>query len=153
MEVTNTLQPDLGCLLDRCGHIFTHRFGRRKKRREQLLAIIADQPGVTQKELAEKLEIQPASASELLMKLERRGLIRREKNQDDRRSICVHLTDAGVQALNQPAGDSPDPFAALSAQEQAQLHELLEKLLLDWQQRFPRERCCSESDDRKEAST
>ena len=129
---------DLGNLFDRCGHMFTHRFGRRKKRREQLLHLVAENPGITQKELAEHLHIQPASLSELITKLERKGLVTREKNENDRRSICVQLTETGFQRLQEPESRDLDPFAALSPGEQEQLGELLQKLVSDWELRFPR---------------
>ena len=96
--------------------------------------------GITQKELAEALSIQPASVSELLMKLERKGLIVRQKDETDRRSIRVSLSDEGAQMI-QPSKDAPaDPFQVLSAEEQDQLRMLLEKLLTDWKQRYPIER-------------
>ena len=131
--------PGLGGLLARCGHTFAHRIGDRKRGQDGILTIIAQQPGITQKELGEKLGIQPASVSELLMKLERKGLVAREKSEQDRRSIQVQLTEAGRQLLDASAEDHSDPFQALSPQEQAQLRSLLGKLLTDWEQRYPTE--------------
>ena len=128
----------LGELLDRCGHVFTHRFGRRKQRRTQLMQIVRENPGISQKELAERMHIQPASLSELVGKMEQRGLVVREKNDDDRRSIRIQLTETGLERLSQPPVDTERAFAALSHQEQAELTALLEKLLTAWEAEFPR---------------
>ena len=129
----------LAGLLGRCCHIFLHRFGGKKRGQEGILSVISQHSGITQKELAEILEIQPASVSELLMKLEHKGLVLREKDEQDRRSIRVRLTQNGNQALQQPQDTPADPFQALSAEEQEQLRSLLQKLLADWQQQYPAE--------------
>lgn len=130
---------NLGGLLDRCGHHFVHRIGGKKRGQDSVLTVISQHPGITQKELAEILGIQPASVSELLMKLERKGLVLREKNENDRRSIKVQLTEDGRTHLAAPEEESADPFQALSAEEQEQLCNLLGKLLTDWDQRYPTE--------------
>lgn len=129
----------LGSLLDRCGHYYAHRISNHKRGQDSVLAVISQHPGITQKELAEALEIQPASVSELLMKLERKGLVLRQKDTQDRRVIQVQLTEEGKQLLVTAAEETADPFQALSADEQEQLRSLLEKLLGDWTQRDPHE--------------
>lgn len=135
----HTHDDDLGSLLDRCGHFFAHRIGSKKRGQDSVLTVISRHPGITQKELAESLAIQPASVSELLMKLERKGLVLREKDEQDRRSIKVQLTEDGQTHLAEPDKEASDPFQALSAEEQEQLRSLLEKLLADWEQRYPTE--------------
>lgn len=134
-----THDDSLGSLLDRCGHCLAHRIGGKKRGQEGILSVIAQHPGITQKELAETLGIQPASVSELLMKLEHKGLVLREKDPQDRRSIQVRLTEEGQSIPAEPKEEMSDPFQALSAGEQAQLRSLLEKLLTDWEQRYPAE--------------
>lgn len=129
----------LGGLLNRCGHYFAHRIGSRNRGQESVLTVISRHPGITQKELAEALGIQPASVSELLMKLERKGLVLREKDERDRRSIKVHLTGEVQPPPSAPEEADSDPFRAISAEEQEQLRVLLEKLLADWEQQYPGE--------------
>lgn len=129
----------LGYLLGHCEHYFTHRIGSKKRGQDSILTVISQRPGITQKEIGEILGIQPASVSELLMKLERKGLVLREKDELDRRSIKVQLTEDGHCHLEEPEENSTDPFQSLSAEEQEQLRCLLEKLLADWEQRFPAE--------------
>lgn len=123
---------DLGELLGTCGHFLAHRKGGPKRGQDAILSVIAQQPGITQKGLTEILGIQPASVSELLMKLEHKGLVSREKNEADHRSICVFLTDSGKQQLQQPESNAVDPFEALTQEEKTQLRTLLQKLLNDW---------------------
>lgn len=135
----HTSDDSLGGLLDRCGHYFTHRIGSKKRGQDSILTVISQHPGISQKELGEILGIQPASVSELLMKLERKGLVLRKKDVQDRRSIKVQLTEDGRSHLAEPEEESADPFRSLSAEEQEQLRSLLEKLLTDWEQRFPAE--------------
>lgn len=130
---------ELGGLLDRCGHYFVHRIGGKKRGQDSILTVISQHPGITQKELGEILSIQPASVSELLMKLEKKGLVLREKDEQDRRSVKVRLTEDGHTHLAEPEEKSADPFQVLSTEEQEQLRCLLEKLLTDWEQRYPTE--------------
>lgn len=133
-------EQSLGGLLDRCGHFFSHRIGSKKRGQDTVLALIARHPGITQKALSELLGIQPASVSELLTKLERKGLILREKYEQDRRSIRLQLTQEGQRILDTPEEAITDPFQALTEEEQEQLRSLLEKLLADWHRRYPTER-------------
>lgn len=129
----------LGELLDRCGHYYAHRIGCSRRGRSNIMAVIAQRPGVTQKELAEILGVQPASVSELLIKLERKGFVKREKAEQDRRSVCVTLTQAGQEHLNRPEEGLSEPFQVLSEQEREQMAGILRKLLQDWQRRYPAE--------------
>ena len=98
---------------------------------ELVLRILAQEGEMDQRVLRSELHIQPGSLSELLGKLEQKGLIARERNDDDRRRVTVRLTDAGQTALSPGAEAADDPFAALTAQEQTTLRTLLEKLLAD----------------------
>lgn len=84
-----------------------------------------------QRVLRSELHIQPGSLSELLSKLEQKGLIAREHTEADRRRVTVRLTDAGQTALSPGAEAADDPFAPLTAEEQSTLRTLLEKLLAD----------------------
>ena len=129
----------LGSLLDTCGHYFSHRVGGSKRGRGKVIELIANQPGITQKELGEALGIQPASVSELLMKLERKGLVLRRKDETDRRVTRIDLTAEGL-AETERKEEKTDPFQVLSGEEQETLKELLGKLIADWENRYPNER-------------
>lgn len=61
----------------------------------RLLHALAENSGVTQQHLADSLGIRPQSVSEAIASLESQGCVRRESNPADRRSVLIHITDAG----------------------------------------------------------
>lgn len=98
-----------------------------------ILAILHEQDGLSQRELAERLQVRPPSLSELLDKLESSGMIERRQGDTDRRMSLVFLTvegrlaAAGMAARRQEKRRLLD--AGLNRDEQAALSQLLEKLL------------------------
>jgi DNA-binding MarR family transcriptional regulator len=54
----------------------------------------------TIRSLAERLQIQHHSAVELVDRMERRGLFRRERSSRDRRQVHVHVTTRGERLLS-----------------------------------------------------
>lgn len=67
-----------------------------------LLALRGLPPGhePTIRSLAERLQIQHHSAVELVDRMERRGLFRRERSRRDRRQVHVHVTPRGEKLLS-----------------------------------------------------
>ena len=63
-----------------------------------ILAWLNRQPGLSQKELAEKLEVEPITVARLVDRLEARGLLERRPDPSDRRVWRLHLLP-GVQPL------------------------------------------------------
>ena len=125
---------DLETLMRRCGHHLHHNADRGQgSTQAQVLQLIAANPGLSQRQLQEQLRVQPGSVSELLSKLENKGLIARERADDDRRCVLLSLTPEGRSAAAQ-AGEEvkADLFAALSDAEKASLRGLLKKVLLSW---------------------
>ena len=126
----------LETLLRACGHRLHHGMpGGPHGSQEQILKVLAERGGQEdQRELQEFMRIRPASASELLTKLEEKGLIERSRDDEDRRKVRVSLTDAGRAKAAEPAEalDRVDLFEALSAEEQENLRNLLLKLLNNW---------------------
>ncbi|MCS3459327.1 MULTISPECIES: MarR family winged helix-turn-helix transcriptional regulator [Aeromonas] len=70
-----------------------------------------------------------------LDKLEQRGLIERQAAPDDRRSLLVNLTEAGLalvdQAVERHVANERRLLAPLNQEEQAQLAALLKRWLLE----------------------
>lgn len=106
---------------------------------EKILRVLAQEGELTQRALTERLGIQPGSASEVIGKLERAGLIERSENAEDRRTADIRLTEQGRDHAQRTHKEKPELFSALSGQEKEQLLSLLEKLSADWQSRFSEE--------------
>jgi DNA-binding MarR family transcriptional regulator len=61
------------------------------------LVVIARGDGIRTGELAVRLGLTPPSASRLVQRLERRGLVSTERDESDRRATVVRATAAGTQ--------------------------------------------------------
>lgn len=127
-------QDDLYSLLRTCGHYLYHRFGKNMGQ-GRILAILSERESMTQKELQEMLRIQPGSATEILTKLEEKGMIRRKRDQEDKRRCIIELTEDGREAFNsrrQQEEERSQLFASLDETEQEELKKLIRKLLESW---------------------
>ena len=124
----------LSVLLLRCGQKLR---GGEQRTQGRILKILYLNGPMTQKVLQDKLEIQPGSMSELVSKLERKGLLLREKDPADKRKILLTLTEAGRADVEQFRAHGHATrgrtYGALTEAEQATLCELLEKLLDSWE--------------------
>ena len=128
-------QSSLETLLRACGHRLHHGMpGGPHGSQEQVLKMLADRKEpVDQRELQDMMRVRPASASELLAKLEEKGWISRERDAEDRRRARVTLTEAGMlEAGKAPEAPQEDLFAGLTPEEQETLRGLLLKLLESW---------------------
>ncbi len=69
-----------------------------------LLARLDRNPGMTQKELADLLEVEPISVARMVDRLEASGLLERRADTSDRRIWRLHLLPAAEPLLNKMAG-------------------------------------------------
>ena len=87
---------------------------------------------MTQGEISAKVLKSGSNMTTVIDNLERDGLVRRERDEKDRRVIHVHLTEAGKgkieTVLPGHVAALVEEFSVLSAQEQKQLGELCKKL-------------------------
>jgi len=94
-----------------------------------VLARVGAAKGITQQELADRLLVTKGNISQLLDRLERRGLLKRCQ---EGRTNTLSLTDEGQQLYAQvvPAQEEmvAQHFSALTSQEVNQLLHLLRKL-------------------------
>jgi DNA-binding MarR family transcriptional regulator len=60
--------------------------------------------GLSQQELAARLQIHPSRLVAILDNLEKRGFVERRANPDDRRLYSLHLTQAGGETLEKIGG-------------------------------------------------
>lgn len=111
-----------------------------KASQKRILMILNELKTITQRDLTEHLGIQPGSASEILSKLESAGLIIRTRNETDRRTTDVSLTDAGrelaAEAFAQRQRRHEEMFSCISEEEKEKLLSLLEKIYADWRIRY-----------------
>ena len=74
-----------------------------------MLATIADTPDITVSQLSQALSVHVSTASNLLDKLARAGLVERLRSDDDRRVVRLRLTDAGAAIVDR----APRPLTGL----------------------------------------
>ena len=129
-----TREERLTMLLRVCGRRLYHSScaGRTQSRVLRLLAA----GDISQRELQERLQIQPGSVSELISKLEQKGFLARRRNENDRRKVMLSLTQAGRRAAEAALNrsDITVHFDGLSWEEQGRLLELLERLIDSWRE-------------------
>lgn len=123
-------------LLIRSGYIAERKSGKQRGQ-SRILNILLENPQMSQRALQEQLGIEPGSISEILAKLEEKGFLVKEKDENDRRRMILRLTEAGKTAAE--AEKSRDAkqygeeiFSSLTHEEQEQLKEILRKLLTQW---------------------
>jgi DNA-binding MarR family transcriptional regulator len=113
------------------GYYSRHFSGSPGQRR--ILALLRLKSPVSQKELLDVCGIRPASLSELLNKMENAGYLTRTKDETDKRSVLVSLTDAGRKAADEWENDSADDssgfFDSLTGDEKNTLSAILQKLI------------------------
>lgn len=102
-----------------------------------VLSMLNDKAFVTQKELMNRLAVRSGSLSELLAKLEQRGLVIRMRDEQDKRGFVVMITDRGkalvLEHEQHRREKSESLFSTLTAEERKQLHDILVKLATEWE--------------------
>ena len=97
------------------------------------LSVIRDQPGIGIKELARTLDIKQSTASNLVRALLERDLVAATRDGTDRRTVSLHLADAGAAVLAKApgpfAGVLPDALGELDAATLARLETDLGRLI------------------------
>jgi DNA-binding MarR family transcriptional regulator len=97
-----------------------------------LLRMIATRPGRSQQSLAEELGVVPSRVVALVDSVERKGLVERRRNPQDRRNYALHLTAEGTHVMTSMrrvgSAHEEDICAALDDTQRAQLAGLLEAI-------------------------
>ena len=120
----------------------TMRFLYEGKGSQKRVLIVLDENGggATQRELTERLGIQPGSASEVIAKLENSGCVTRTLHETDRRIVDVRLTEKGkvlaAEYRAQRIQRHEEMFSCLSDMEKAQMLLLLEKVNAAWRKQY-----------------
>jgi DNA-binding MarR family transcriptional regulator len=66
-----------------------------------ILRLLRQSPGISQQELARRLNMHASRLVAVIDGLEERGMVLRKQSPHDRRTYSLHLADAGVEALSQ----------------------------------------------------
>lgn len=96
------------------------------------LSHIHTEPGIKVGDLSRRMSVHQSTASNLLDRLERRGLVRRERTRQDQRVVTLFCTTAGQDLLKHAPGPMqgvlPDAVQRLSPRELAATHRALSVL-------------------------
>ncbi len=129
-------------LMEKYAHYIFHRFFE-KPGRDRALRILYDSGTITQKMFADKLNIRPSSASDILAKMESEGLITRACHDGDKRNINVTITEEGKKITEEVMVKQQEAvkqmMLSLTSEELTTLENLMQKLLADWDYRFGEE--------------
>ena len=97
-----------------------------------ILRLLRVAAGLSQQELASKLQIHPSRLVSILDKLEKRGFVERRANPNDRRLYSLYLTKNGeeiLEKIGKVAREHQDTLlSALSKEERDELAKLLLKV-------------------------
>lgn len=98
----------------------------------RLLACVAENPGVSSRDLCEFLDVRPSSLSEILTRAESEGWITRAVSEEDRRMQRVNLSEKGrtlIDAMEEARQkDAERKTACFTEEEKAQFCALCNKL-------------------------
>jgi DNA-binding MarR family transcriptional regulator len=98
-----------------------------------IFRILAQNPGVSQQDLANTLSMHASRLVGILDELQQRGLVERRPSERDRRLYALHLTSDGEGALRRIGEAAREHhqalMAGLSADQQKQLTDMLEIIL------------------------
>ncbi|WP_338668938.1 MarR family winged helix-turn-helix transcriptional regulator [Pseudodesulfovibrio methanolicus] len=107
----------------------SHRRDSAHHAQHLVLSILLENGPLPQGELLEILDVRSSSLSELLRKLEDRGLILRERNPEDRRGFIISPTDQARGLAPDDGGEADSQFDCLDQAERDQLRTILGKLV------------------------
>jgi DNA-binding MarR family transcriptional regulator len=96
-----------------------------------LLMVIGQFAPIQSSELARRMDVTPSTISTYVQRLTQKGLVRMDRDPQDRRTWWLHLTESGQPAyqliIAGTAQYTRDFLSALSPEEQQTLHGLLHK--------------------------
>ena len=121
--------------LRRCGHLLYHKFNLNGSQM-RILLVLRDAP-MTQKQLTDRLRIQPGSLSEILNKVERAGWVEKRRSMTDRRNFELMLTPAGREEADRFEKHQSEQadllMQPLNGEQKQQLAALLDRLIVHWE--------------------
>ncbi|WP_125763763.1 MarR family winged helix-turn-helix transcriptional regulator [Levilactobacillus mulengensis] len=94
----------------------------------KLLLALSQEDGLSQKELATRLNLTVQSTAEFVNKLVKKDLVTKEKSTTDRRKTIIRLTDQGRAAAETETAKVPEFLTTLTDTELDQLTSILTKI-------------------------
>ena len=110
-----SLMPLLGLAFWRMKHAFEREVGL-SAATWFLLSMLIDEEGISQGEVGQRFEVDPSRITRLAQRLEREGLLRRERDQEDNRVVRLHATEEG-RRLIESRQERREGFEARAQQE------------------------------------
>ena len=89
-----SLMPLLGLAFWRMKHAFEREVGL-SAATWFLLTMLIDEDGISQGEVSHRFEVDPSRITRLAQRLEKEGLLRRERDPEDNRVVRLHATEEG----------------------------------------------------------
>jgi DNA-binding MarR family transcriptional regulator len=96
-----------------------------------LLQTIRDQGEVTIGEIAKEMSLSQATVTTIIDRLEKRGLVKRERSQTDKRKVHALLTDEAIETLK----SAPIPLQDQFARQYADLQDWEQAMIISSLQR------------------
>ena len=98
----------------------------------EILRLIAEKKQILMKEAADFLSITPPSATVLVNKLVSLDLVERSSDKNDRRTVCLTLTEKGSKAMDKAILERCRTFkkllSKLSGKQQSQFLNILKRM-------------------------
>lgn len=100
-----------------------------------MLCYVQENPGCSQKQMADEAHVTPASIAASFKRLERTGLISRRADKADTRCNRVYITNAGERELNYCQKElsqiDETMIAGISEQELSCFEEIIQKMIFN----------------------
>ena len=97
-----------------------------------VLGFLDEEDQITSSELGKRTELDSATLTGILDRLEAAGFIERKNNPDDRRSIHIHLTEKGKAMSRETsrviAAANTEFLQVLTEEQKRDLHRIIQKL-------------------------
>jgi MarR family transcriptional regulator, organic hydroperoxide resistance regulator len=94
----SSVMPLLGLAFWRMKHAFEREVGLGAAT-WFLLSMLIDEEGISQGEVGQRFEVDPSRITRLAQRLEREGLLRRERDPEDNRVVRLHATEEGRRLI------------------------------------------------------
>ena len=95
----SSVMPLLGLAFWRMKHAFEREVGLGAGAWFLLSMLINNEDGISQGEVSHRFEVDPSRITRLAQRLEREGLLRRERDQEDNRVVKLHATEEGRRLI------------------------------------------------------